>query len=45
VLLPQRETGFYDGFEPLNDNDIKEISNEIERLLNSDHYKNFKSSF
>jgi len=45
VLLPQRETGFYEGFEPLNDNDIKEISNEIERLLNSDHYKNFKSSF
>jgi diadenosine tetraphosphate (Ap4A) HIT family hydrolase len=41
VLLPQRETGFYDSFEPLNDNDIKEIRNEIERLLTTDKYKNF----
>lgn len=41
VLLPQRETGFYDGFEGLNENDIKEIRSEIERLLTTDKYKNF----
>lgn len=45
VLLPQRETGFYEGFEPLHDNDIQEIRNEIERLLTTDRYKTFKSSF
>jgi diadenosine tetraphosphate (Ap4A) HIT family hydrolase len=41
VLLPKRETEFYDGFEPLNDNDIAEIRKEIERLLTTDKYKNF----
>jgi diadenosine tetraphosphate (Ap4A) HIT family hydrolase len=45
VLLPQRETGFYDSFEPLNENDIQEMQKEIERLLIADKYKNFKSSF
>lgn len=41
VLLPQRDTGFYDEFEPLNDNDIVLMRNEIERLLTTDKYKNF----
>lgn len=41
VLLPQRETGFYEGFEPLNDNDIILIREEIERLVTTDKYKNF----
>lgn len=41
VLLPQRETGFYDEFEPLNDKDIEEIKKEIEYLLTTDKYINF----
>lgn len=45
VLLPQRETGFYDKFEPLSDEDIEEMRMEIERLLITDKYKDFKSSF
>lgn len=45
VLLPQRETGFYDGFEGLNENDIAELQKEINNLLTTDRYKNFKSSF
>lgn len=40
VLLPRRDTGFYDGFEPLNENDIMEIQKEIERL-STDKYKDF----
>lgn len=44
VFLPQRKTGFYDKFEPLNENDIMEMRNEIKRLLATDKYKNFKSS-
>jgi diadenosine tetraphosphate (Ap4A) HIT family hydrolase len=45
VLLPQKSTGFYDKFEPLNDEDIKAMRMEIERLLDTDKYKDFKSSF
>lgn len=41
VLLPRRETGFYEGFELLNDNDIKEMGIEIDRLLATDKYKSF----
>lgn len=41
VLLPKRDTGFYEGFEALNDDDIVEIRKEIERLLNTDKYKSF----
>jgi len=43
VLLPQRDTGFYDKFEPLTEEDIKEMQIEIERLLDTDKYKDFKS--
>ncbi len=41
VLLPQRETGFYDSFKKLTDEDTAVIKKEIERLLDSDKYKNF----
>lgn len=41
VYLPQRDSGFYDGFEPLNERDIEEIRKEIEHLLSTDKYKNF----
>lgn len=39
VQLPHRETGFYDDFKPLNEDDIKEIRYDIENLLQSDKYK------
>jgi diadenosine tetraphosphate (Ap4A) HIT family hydrolase len=41
VQLPRKNTGFYDKFEPLNENDKKLIKEEIERLLASDKYKNW----
>ena len=41
VYLPKRESGFYDAFKPLDENDIAEIKNEIDHLMNSDKYKNF----
>ncbi len=41
VSLPQRETGFYDTFQRLTDEDIAEIKKEIERLIDSDKYKKF----
>lgn len=41
VLLPRRESGFYDGFKPLNEQDIVEMRKEIERLLSTEKFKNF----
>jgi diadenosine tetraphosphate (Ap4A) HIT family hydrolase len=41
VALPRVETGFYDDFQRLSDEDIAEIRKEIERLLSTDKYKNF----
>lgn len=41
VLLPKKDTGFYDNFQRLNDEDIAEVRIEIERLLETDKYKNF----
>ena len=38
VQLPHRETGFYDNFKPLDDEDIAEIKVDIENLLLSDKY-------
>lgn len=38
VQLPHRETGFYDGFEPLNAEDIKEIKADIQALLLTEKY-------
>ena len=36
--FPHRETGFYDGNEPLTEDDVAEIRVEIESLLNQDKY-------
>ncbi len=45
VLLPHIETGFYDKFEGLNEDDIKAMKTEIERLLSTEKYKTFVSNF
>lgn len=37
--FPQRETGFYDSFEPLNAEDIVEIQKQIEILLTKEKYQ------
>ncbi|MFA7702832.1 MAG: hypothetical protein WCX80_05260, partial [Patescibacteria group bacterium] len=37
--FPQRVSGFYDSFEPLNDNDILEIRKEIELVSRKDKYQ------
>ena len=37
--FPQRETGFYDSFEPLNDGDIGEIKKEIKEIFKQDKYQ------
>lgn len=39
VYLPDRNTGFYDNFEPLNKQDIEEIKKEIERLYKDEKYQ------
>lgn len=41
LSLPQRQTGFYDRFESLNDGDIAEIRDEIERLSLTPKYQSF----
>ncbi len=38
VLLPQRETGFYDNFQPLTDEDRDLLKAEIDNLLNTEKY-------
>lgn len=38
VQLPHRETGFYDNFHPLDEDDIREIRIDIEKLLRSEKY-------
>ena len=38
--LPDRKSGFYDDFEPLNDDDIKSIIQEIKKLDNCSKYSN-----
>ncbi len=37
--FPQRETGFYDSFEPLDNNDVEEISKEIKLIMQEDKYQ------
>ena len=37
--FPHRETGFYDKFRSLNDQDIKEIQKQIKKILKEDRYK------
>jgi diadenosine tetraphosphate (Ap4A) HIT family hydrolase len=39
IYLPDRKTGFYEGFEPLNENDITEIKKEIETIFQSEKYQ------
>ena len=39
VQLPHRETGFYDNFKPLDEEDIKEIRTDIEKLMATEKYK------
>jgi diadenosine tetraphosphate (Ap4A) HIT family hydrolase len=42
VQLPDRSTGFYDLFKPLNEEDIKEIKKQMEFLLQEEKYQNNK---
>lgn len=39
VYLPDRGTGFYDGFEALNEEDIREIQKEIALIESEEKYK------
>ncbi len=36
--FPHRETGFYDGYEPLTEDDISELQAEIETLMAQERY-------
>lgn len=38
VKLPFRDTGFYDGFKPLDKDDIQEIKADIEKLMQTEKY-------
>ncbi len=38
VYLPARESGFYDGFAPLNNTDVLELRKQIEVLAGMDKY-------
>lgn len=42
VYLPDRSTGFYEGFKPLNETDIKVIQQEIEAIKSLDKYQENK---
>ena len=37
--FPQRETGFYGGYEPLNEDDVLEIKKQIEEISKQDKYR------
>ena len=39
MYLPDRKTGFYEGFEPLNSEDISVIRGEIEALFQQEKYQ------
>lgn len=39
MYLPDRKTGFYEGFEPLNEEDIKQIKEEIGSILKQEKYQ------
>jgi diadenosine tetraphosphate (Ap4A) HIT family hydrolase len=41
VLLPRKESGFYDEFQPLNNEDIADIKKEVDKLLSTEKYRNF----
>ena len=38
VYLPSRESGFYDGFDPLSDEDIEEIQKQIKIVEGQEKY-------
>ncbi len=40
MYLPDRKTGFYDRFEPLNNEDVEEIKKEITAILKREKYQN-----
>ncbi len=40
VYLPDRDTKFYDNFESLNDDDIKEIQKQIKIISQEEKYQN-----
>lgn len=42
VYLPDRGTGFYDGFEPLNNEDIEEIKKQINTVSQEEKYSEEK---
>lgn len=42
---PFRETGFYDGFEPLNMEDVTEIQGQIALLLKEEKYQPYNWNF
>jgi len=37
--FPQRDTGFYDSFKPLNDEDVEEIKKEMEKIFKREKYQ------
>lgn len=39
MYLPDRKTGFYDGFEPLNEKDVELLKTEIETIFKRDKYQ------
>ncbi len=39
VYLPDRGTGFYDDFEPLDEEDVKMIREEIEKIFTEEKYQ------
>lgn len=41
VLLPDRSTGFYDGFIPLTTDDITQLKAEMIRIMNREKYIHF----
>ncbi len=42
VKLPFRDTGFYEGFKPLDTEDINSIKEEMSKLSDSEKYKDLK---
>jgi len=41
VFLPHKESGFYDGFQSVDEEDMRQLKGEIERLLKTPKYSSF----
>lgn len=41
VSLPHLDTGFFDAFQPFNDEDVRLLHDEIARLLDTEKYRSF----